>query len=322
VAGGRREKVFGAAALLAFVLSLGHYTGFYRFLPFVNVFRFPAQWLLLAVVFSVLVAASAFERLRNFRLRMTLLVLLSADFFLFTVPLHTTWGDSRFSFDAPRQLMLMKDIPPEGRVFHADAVTRCTQALSLNTQEDWIKLMQWSTPSLGVSYGVHEVSSRHQLPSKRLVAFVSRLETAPASSPLFDAAGVQKIITVSAGNGSPCGEGVVIDRLAPKARVFSVQGNRIDEIHADPGTVSCRADGPGEIVLSESWFPGWKAFVDGNAVPVSLFEETFPKIAVPAGRHDVLFRYRPLSFFIGGWVTGLTLLFSALLFLIRMKKHP
>lgn len=45
------------------------------------------------------------------------------------------------------------------------------------------------------------------------------------------------------------------------------------------------------LVLSENWYPGWKAFVDGEEVPVLRANHTFRAIPVSAGTSAVEFRY-------------------------------
>jgi hypothetical protein len=63
------------------------------------------------------------------------------------------------------------------------------------------------------------------------------------------------------------------------------------------------AERPGLVVLTDTWFPGWKAKVDGREVPVERVNYTLRGVAVGAGIHSVEFTYEPLSWRIG-WITS------------------
>jgi hypothetical protein len=75
------------------------------------------------------------------------------------------------------------------------------------------------------------------------------------------------------------------------------------------GRVSCRveAGGPGYLVLTDSYYPGWEAVLDGSRTQVFRANYAFRAIRVPAGTHQVEFRFRPRSFYLGLCLTVLTL---------------
>lgn len=64
----------------------------------------------------------------------------------------------------------------------------------------------------------------------------------------------------------------------------------------------------GYVVISDSAWKGWRAFVDGKPVGVGRANAAFLAVHVPAGRHTVRLEYRPASFVIGGWISLVTLL--------------
>lgn len=55
------------------------------------------------------------------------------------------------------------------------------------------------------------------------------------------------------------------------------------------------AGAPGRFRLSEQYFPGWRAAVDGQGVPAIRCEVAFLCADAPAGPHRVEFRYEPYS---------------------------
>jgi hypothetical protein len=63
----------------------------------------------------------------------------------------------------------------------------------------------------------------------------------------------------------------------------------------------------GFLVLSEIYYPGWKAFVDGQPTKVLKADYALRAVQLPAGRHTVRFTFDPLSFKIGGLLSILGL---------------
>ncbi len=64
-------------------------------------------------------------------------------------------------------------------------------------------------------------------------------------------------------------------------------------------------DAPALLVISEAYFPGWTAAVDGEPAPVFPTDIALKGVPVPAGRHRVEVVYRPLSFRAGLYLAGL-----------------
>jgi hypothetical protein len=66
---------------------------------------------------------------------------------------------------------------------------------------------------------------------------------------------------------------------------------------------------PGVLVFSETWYPAWKAFLNGARVPVLRACGALRAIAIPSGRHSVRMIYDSLSFKIGLWVSAASVIF-------------
>lgn len=70
---------------------------------------------------------------------------------------------------------------------------------------------------------------------------------------------------------------------------------------------------PALLVISDTYYPGWRASIDGNAAPLLRANLLFRAVPVPAGLHRVRVWYDPLSVKLGFVVTGLALAANALI---------
>jgi hypothetical protein len=59
---------------------------------------------------------------------------------------------------------------------------------------------------------------------------------------------------------------------------------------------------PGVVVLTDAYFPGWRATLDGAPVPLLRANLAFRAVVVPRGEHVIEMRYQPAS-----WRWGLAL---------------
>ena len=103
------------------------------------------------------------------------------------------------------------------------------------------------------------------------------------------------------------------------------------EIHNGPGTVTVRRNGfsvyemdakmdlDGWVVVSDSRWPGWRAYVDGKRVETLDANHAFIGIFVPKGQHKIRLMYRPEAFTRGRNVTIATLAAIALFFALRHR---
>ena len=75
------------------------------------------------------------------------------------------------------------------------------------------------------------------------------------------------------------------------------------------------------VVLTDSYYPGWHAFVDGVEKPIWRANSLFRAVEAPSGAHTITFRYRPASFI---WGSVISLCSAALivlgLFLERRRR--
>jgi len=80
----------------------------------------------------------------------------------------------------------------------------------------------------------------------------------------------------------------------------------------------------GYLVLSEVYYPGWHAYVDGRPEKIYQADWTLRAVRLAAGSHDVEIRFEPKSFYAGARITFASagLLLAVLLFSLRKRKKP
>jgi hypothetical protein len=79
------------------------------------------------------------------------------------------------------------------------------------------------------------------------------------------------------------------------------------EFHS-PGQIiyQVSANRPALLIMSENFYPGWVARVDGRPTPIVRADYILRAVPVPAGEHTVTLTFRPLSFQVGVILSGLT----------------
>src|SRR5262249_36610128 len=90
------------------------------------------------------------------------------------------------------------------------------------------------------------------------------------------------------------------------------EGATIVDYHADRVEIHVRAACRGLLVLSDEYYPGWKATVDGRDARIYPTDVAFRGVPVPAGTSTVVFRYSPSSFRLGLVIAVLAVILTAI----------
>ncbi len=83
---------------------------------------------------------------------------------------------------------------------------------------------------------------------------------------------------------------------------------RIDRYENDEVELHVEVQSPSLVILTDSYYPGWNAFVDGVRTPIWRANSLFRAVETPAGNHTVLFKYQPASLRWGAAISLGTLL--------------
>ena len=86
--------------------------------------------------------------------------------------------------------------------------------------------------------------------------------------------------------------------LIPAKKGFRAQA-KIIQYGNQAVTIHASLNGPGVLVLADSFYPGWHAYVDGEKSTILRANLFFRAVPLPVGDHLVEFRYEPRPFKIG-----------------------
>ena len=99
-------------------------------------------------------------------------------------------------------------------------------------------------------------------------------------------------------------EGVQWESCKPAASALTVE-------------TACRA----LVIIADTYFPGWKATVDGKPVEILEVDSALRGIVVDKGAHRITMRYRPTSVIAGAIVTGISLLLTLTLLALTIRPE-
>ena len=80
---------------------------------------------------------------------------------------------------------------------------------------------------------------------------------------------------------------------------------------------------PGWVVLTDVWYPGWEATVDGANAPILPAYHVYRAVHIESGTHTIAMRFRPASFTSGLWLSALSVagaLIALLLIMFRRRR--
>jgi hypothetical protein len=116
---------------------------------------------------------------------------------------------------------------------------------------------------------------------------------------------------------------VILEGVVPLDIEIGDTGTVIEASEVGPGDtrVMVNATEGAWLVVADTWYPGWQAELDGEAVEIYKANYLFQAVYVPPGEHTVHFIYRPASFYLGLVLSGIGLLVVATLGLVWMRRR-
>ena len=106
-------------------------------------------------------------------------------------------------------------------------------------------------------------------------------------------------------------DSLVLEGTPPELSLLKSASNasgdaEIEQYTPEEVTVQVRASNPSFLVLTDTFYPGWNAYVDGELVTTYRAYGLVRAVFVSAGDHRVSFKYEPYSFKIGVYISILS----------------
>lgn len=127
-----------------------------------------------------------------------------------------------------------------------------------------------------------------------------------SSCPLFaenEEDALNKMVNLAAKNGA-ASKRSVIEATPKEVSLFkcSEEGPVVLKILRDSPLITeigIEAEHSGWIIMADTWYPGWKAFLDGKPEKIYHGDYLFRAVAIPKGNHTIIFEYQPTAFRVG-----------------------
>jgi len=114
-------------------------------------------------------------------------------------------------------------------------------------------------------------------------------------------------------DASPALDSVPAETEPDSARITSYETGRV--------SILAETRAPGILILTDVYYPEWKVYVDGKPAYLLRADGIARAVVVPAGVHEVVFSYEPLSFTIGSMLSLLTVIMGASSYVLRYREQ-
>lgn len=101
-----------------------------------------------------------------------------------------------------------------------------------------------------------------------------------------------------------------LPRPRPLNRRTETDFVRFETYQPERVEIATQSPAAGLLFLSDAYFPGWLASVDGRPAPILRADHAFRAVALEPGSHRVTFQYLPVSFQMGLYMTLASWLFT------------
>jgi hypothetical protein len=172
-----------------------------------------------------------------------------------------------------------------------------TYTATFGGQAPLVAFIPWAQ---GVS-GLEQVDVNDKVALFRAPASPARYFSPPDARPVGSDAEARRLLVEP---GFAMGRTALVHDAAVPATSGSAGQVEVLEQRATEVRLRVTRSDPGWLVAIQTSYPGWKATVDGQPAEVERADYAFTAVAVDAGTHEVVLRYRPVSVRYGMIVTG------------------
>jgi hypothetical protein len=108
--------------------------------------------------------------------------------------------------------------------------------------------------------------------------------------------------------------------LFTEYNITSSDSATIESYEPNKILIATQTQKPSFLMLTDTYFPGWNAFIDGNPSTIYTADGTFRAVEIPPGKHNIEFIYKPESFSFGLKISIISLAFLIITSAVLGKK--
>jgi hypothetical protein len=122
----------------------------------------------------------------------------------------------------------------------------------------------------------------------------------------------------------------VVENL-PSANIAAINGSgtglksvaaRAQLINSGEMDIQANTQVPGLLIVTDQYYPGWQAWVDGKQVPIVAVDGIFKGVFLDKGSHMIRFVYKPLTFAVGAIISVISLLITTIFLALNSRPRP
>ena len=213
----------------------------------------------------------------------------------YDLPVISRFGNFWTHYVAPATPLLPQDTPSVPLTVYNTLAPSTMRALSLFGVRDILEQKHEpppNIPGLRLAYAGSDATiyaNPDALPRTWLVGTQEVLPNPGAQLDRIGAASFHPLQAVVTGRRLPgLSTGSAVGPGPGTSRITSYGDERV--------AITAHASRPGELVLSDTWYPGWQVSVNGRPATVDEVDYLLRGVAVPAGTDHIVFTYDPASF--------------------------
>ena len=131
----------------------------------------------------------------------------------------------------------------------------------------------------------------------------------------------EAIVAMKSAGFDPSREVILHEGTAQPAAGTATGRVEIAAYSAERVDLRSEADAPGYLVLTDAYYPGWNAYVDGQPASIRRANVMFRAVELPAGQHTVTFHYEPAWLWPGAAISLLAAGALLLVLLVPVRRR-
>jgi len=321
--------------ILSIFLSFGKYTPVF---PFFDKYIFlkskifwPAIFLFWSVFLISIITSLTAEKIFKKRYWMKLIVLMLLIFDLFSFgwnkKLNPVINDKYFDF-LKRENTKYIEIDRYFRIFFTPKILYEAEFSGKSMLEIYFKIKETMLPNLNMLYHIRSFNGYNPLMYKKTFEILRKIKMLgfEKSKKIIELSGCKYIISAGELQGKEIvsifkSESIYIYKnLNYKKRIRILKNGTVKLLKETPDFIKIDIYSKDEntLILADTFYPGWKVFVNGKPDRIHLYSDLFKKVYIKKGKSSIIFLFMPNSFIIGLFLTFLSNFL--LLVLLSRKK--